>query len=186
MAGRDRKIPLLDLPARTPSGPAPPGHLPHRGRQAPSMRGLSRQSRDWGSFTSSLFLLTFSLLFLGVSKGDSVSAAASVGDGRSPLATIAPFEMRYIELPPPPVAASSSPAQTITTGGGRGRARVILAPAQLTRQEPLKARDRAGQENSSGLRPPEFCCLHSTLLTTPPPSSLCDDTSPTGGGSLPL
>ena len=61
------------------------------------MRGLSRQSRDWGSFTFSLFLLTFSLLFLGVSKGDSVSAAASVGDERSPLATIAPFEMRYIE-----------------------------------------------------------------------------------------
>ena len=36
--------------------------------------------------------------YLIFSKGDRVSAAASVGDGRSPLATIAPLEKLYIIL----------------------------------------------------------------------------------------
>ena len=120
--------------------------------------------------------------------------------------------MRCIELPPPPVAASPSPAQTITTGGGRGWARVILAPARLTRQEPLGARDRAGQENSSGLRTSQVSLtlnllaknrlgvcktpilLRKTALLVasiklpgkPLPSSLRDDTvSPAGSGPAP-
>src|SRR5699024_10178278 len=49
-----------------------------------------------------------------------VSPAGSVGDGRSPLATIAPFEMRCIEFSPPPVAARLSLLENVINGRGQG------------------------------------------------------------------
>ena len=52
--------------------------------------------------------------------GGEVSPAGSVGDGRSPLATIAPFEMRCIEYSPPPVPISYPLSLIPFTGGGRG------------------------------------------------------------------
>ena len=62
-AAKPRFFQLLSTPRETPSSPAEPGHLPLRGRQAPSGRGLSWLRHDWGSF-----LLHFSL-FTALSGG---------------------------------------------------------------------------------------------------------------------